>query len=129
MLRIKPKYLKDGSLAEITIQKMILAWVSVHPYLKKYKGHFLHFANEGKRSSHYANMLKSIGMRKGASDLMIAVPVKLYPGAWMEVKSAGGTITKEQEQFLSDMASVGYYTCVCYSLDEGIRHINHYFDL
>lgn len=65
-------------------------------------------------------------MRKGVSDLFIAMGKHGYHGAWIELKSAKGKLSKEQEYFLKDMSEQNYFTSVCYSVEEASSVIKWY---
>lgn len=67
-----------------------------------------------------------MGMRAGVSDLFIAMQRHGYGGAWIELKSKDGYLTREQKDFLSDMAVHGYFTAVCYSIEETLSIIDGY---
>lgn len=123
---MKIQYLKSGEISEKSIHKLVLKYVADHPYLKKYIKHILHFPNEGKRSVSYGRMLKSLGMRKGVVDLFIAVPKHGYGGAWIELKSTDGNLTKEQIEFLFDMKQQNFFTTATWSVKESIDIIEWY---
>jgi hypothetical protein len=124
--KIKIKTLKSGELSEESIHKLTLLHVEEHPLLSRYKQLILHFPNEGKRSQRYGALMKSLGMRKGASDLFIAVPRHGFGGAWIELKSVGGILSSEQKKFLSDMKEQNYFTAVCWSIKESIDVVEWY---
>jgi len=126
---IKVKRLKGGELAEETIHKVVMEWISVHTVIKQFKRLILHYPNEGKRSQRYGKLLKDMGMRKGVVDLFIAVPRQGFGGAWIELKSADGVLKPEQKEFLEDMAAQNFYTAVCWSIDEAIETISWYFGI
>ena len=113
----------DIYVSEYVIHKTLYEWICLHPFLKK---HTLHIPNEGQRSKKTGSCLKKLGMRAGASDLFIAIPTKHYHGAWIEIKKIGGRPTDAQIDFLNDMKSTGYYTKICYGLDDCISTINGY---
>ncbi len=117
------KLLKSGEIPEETIQKAIIDWTKLIP---KINGLVLHFANEGKRTRSYGRLLKDIGMRRGVSDLFIAMPNHGFCGAWIEIKSLKGVLSIWQKQFLEDMQAQNYYISVCRSVDEGIETIKWY---
>lgn len=120
------KYLKSGHLAEESIHRLTMEYIECHPRLNPYRKFILHFANEGKRSKSYGLLMRKLGMRKGASDLFIAVPRHTFGGAWIELKSSGGTVSPAQKEFLVDMCAQNFYTRVCWSLDESIKVIEWY---
>lgn len=125
-LMTRVRRLKNGDIAEKSIHKAIMQWVSVHPKLKEYKPFMLHIPNEGKRTLRHGRLMKSLGMRKGAVDLFIAVPRHGFGGAWIELKSANGVLRPEQKQFLDDMKANNFHTDVCWSIEEGIKTISWY---
>lgn len=116
-------YLKSGELSERAIHTTVMEWVRHHPYIKKL---VIHFPNEGKRTPRYGKMLKDLGMRKGVSDLLITMQKHGYGGAWIELKSKDGVLSKEQKEFLADMKAQNYYTAVTWSLDEALDTISWY---
>lgn len=119
----KIKYLKSGAMSESSLQKAVIQWANLHPNLR---GFVIHIPNEGKRTSHYGKNLKDMGMRRGVSDLFIALQRHGYAGAWIELKSKDGILSEDQKEFLDLMAVQGYFTRTCYSLDEAIKIIDGY---
>ena len=119
----KTKYLISGEISEETIHKTVMEWVRFNPLLKRL---VLHFPNEGRRSIRYGKLLKDMGMRAGVSDLFIAMGNHGYLGAWIELKSTQGTVSEAQTDFLKDMSEQGYFTAVCWSIDEAINLIKWY---
>lgn len=69
---------------------------------------FHHFANERKCSAQQGRLLKRMGVMKGVSDFFLAFPIDGYCGLWIELKVNKGTITKEQERFLTRKMKNGY---------------------
>lgn len=116
-------------ISEDLIQKSLIEWINYHPKLKEFKDCIIHIPNEGKRSISYGKKLKDMGMRKGVSDLFIAVPKHGYGGAWIELKSYNGKLTKDQEDFMNLMANNNYYTAVCWSIESAMKIISMYFDI
>jgi hypothetical protein len=127
MARIK--YLSDGTISEATIHQSIIEYIDKHPHLSKFKRFIMHFPNEGKRSLRYGAFMKSLGMRKGVSDLFIAIPSHGFGGAWIELKSENGKLSSEQQVFLNDMKAQNYFTNVCYSTNDAIQIIEWYLEV
>lgn len=123
------KYLKNGEMSEESIQKSIIEWISIHPDIKKYSKYIIHIPNEGKRTPRYGKKLKDMGMRPGVSDLFIAIPRKGFNGAWVELKSKSGTLSKSQFEFLKDMEMQNYCTNSCNSFEEFTIFILWYLDI
>ncbi len=122
-----PVYKKSGDLTESSIHKAVIQYVKIHPILKKYQHLIMHFANERKCSLAYGKHLKMMGVRKGVYDLFIATSRHCYHGAWIELKSSGGALSKEQKQFCEDMRQENYFTAECWSIEEAIKVISWYF--
>ena len=118
--------LKSGEMAEETIHKLTLNHIEEHPLLNRFRLLVLHFPNEGKRSPRYGALMKALGMRKGVSDLFIAMPRHGFGGAWIELKSADGVLKQEQKEFLEDMKGQNFYTHVTWSLKEAIDTVEWY---
>lgn len=110
-------------LTEKEIHKTIIQWVSLYPKIRRL---VMHFANEGKRSVGYGKLLKDLGLRPGVSDLFIAMARHGYHGAWIELKTPIGTLTKVQQEFLDDMKEQGYFTAVCRSIEDAMKVIFWY---
>lgn len=117
------RLLKSGAISESTMHKTVMEWVRLHP---KLNGIVIHMPNEGPRTERYGRLLRDMGMRAGVSDLFICMARHGFHGAWIELKSARGRVSREQASFQLDMANQGYFTMVCYSVDEAIQTISWY---
>lgn len=117
------RYLKSGKLSESIIQKTIVREVKKIPLIKEC---LMHLPNEGKRTNKYGHHLKQMGMMPGASDIFIALARHGYHGAWIEIKSEDGKLTKAQDKFLKIMNKNGFYTHICRSIKDGIDIITWY---
>lgn len=115
--------LKSGELSEKVIHKTVIDWVMLNPLLKRV---VIHIPNEGERKSYYGKLLQQYGMRAGVSDLFIGLARHGFHGAWIELKSKDGKLSKEQRAFIEDMRQQGYYADACYSIDEAINKIKWY---
>ena len=102
-------------MSEHTEQKALVSWFKLqYPYYKDCiiaipNGSQLS-GNIGQRSAQ-VNKLKSEGMKSGASDLFIAVPVRGKHGLWLEMKDKGVTyykVSKLQREHLALMINMGY---------------------
>lgn len=121
--------LKNGDISEESIHLSLMEWIAINPLTKPYKDFFLHYPSEGKRSPRYGKLMKDLGMRKGVSDLFIAIPRHGYGGAWIELKSACGNLKKEQKQFLEDMHQQNFFASACWSFDDAVKVIAWYFNI
>ena len=93
--------------------------------------HFALFAvpNGGMRDYIVGARLKSEGMRKGSSDLILDCPRGAYHGLRIEMKRQGATEsakTDEQKEFGDYLTSAGYRFQFCSGADEAIAAITEY---
>lgn len=91
-----------------------------------------HSPNEAKRSVGEWAKLKRMGLKKGFSDIFIAVPRNDYHGLFIELKSKRangkyGKPTEEQVDFINRKAELGYCAYICYGLDDAMDRISEYF--
>ena len=92
-----------------------------------------HIPNEGKRSPAEGAKQKRLGLRKGVADLFFAWPTNdrhdPLHGLWIEIKTAGGRVSKEQEAFIIRMQRNGYAAHVVRSIDEAIDVFDDYMEM
>lgn len=112
-------------------QKALVKWLSYHHVLKNF---YLKLNNEGKRSEQQGFNLKLMGLRPGASDLLIFYPTKTYHGLFLELKRNKKYTPSErrtntwvaQEEFLKLVKSVGFEGKFCYGYLDAIKIIDAY---
>lgn len=114
---------------EEQLHKAFMQWVGIHPLLKHLVTTFIHVPNEGKRTVQFGKKLKTLGMRKGVSDIFIAYPSRAYHGAWIELKTPKGKLSDAQRQFLDDMNQNGYFATAAFGFDEAKEAVEYYFEL
>lgn len=85
--------------------------------------------NGGHRHIVTAMKLKAEGVRVGVWDIHIPLRFGRYIGAWVEMKSARGRLTKEQIKFGALMQDAGHLLHVCYSASDAIDFTQFYFNL
>lgn len=102
----------------------IVAWFK-HKY-PEYKDDIHHIANQRKCSVQQGRQLKRMGVTKGISDLMIAVPVDGKCGLWLELKSEKGKLSPEQELFLKRKNIMGYMAIAAWGESAAIKVIQSY---
>lgn len=111
--------------AEDKIQASIVQYLEYkHPDIL-----FFHPTNEGKRTTFERFKAKLLGIKSGVSDIIILDSSSGYNGMAMEVKSEKGKLTENQKNFLEQCEKRNYYTCVVYSLEEAISHLDFYFKI
>lgn len=79
---------------------------------------FIHPANGGKRRPIEAAIFQSLGVRRGASDLLLWHAGRSYA---LELKSDAGRATDEQTKFLDDMDRAGVVTAIVQGLDAALH--------
>jgi hypothetical protein len=79
---------------------------------------FIHPANGGFRRPIEAAVFRGLGVRPGASDLLLWHEGKSYA---LELKAPGGRPTVAQLEFLSDMENAGAFTCMTEGLDRALK--------
>lgn len=126
---MKQRTLKNIPRSETTEQIGVIQWAErqqgEYPCLK-----WLHHCpNEGKRTQAAGATLKQMGIKSGVSDLFLPCPKGQYHGLYIELKYGDGKLTKEQKEFLTDMAAAGYYTCTCYTGQDATSVILEYINL
>ena len=88
-----------------------------------------HVPNGGVRHIATAKRLKRMGTKKGVADNFIFDPPLEFPeyvGTVIELKrKQGGKVSAEQERWLEGLRRRGWYTAVCYGVDDAIAMINH----
>ena len=85
--------------------------------------------NGGARHIAVARKLKAEGVKPGASDLFLALPVPHGPaGLWIEMKAPDGVVSPNQKDFIELMQWAGYRAIVCWSADEAITEITNYLN-
>jgi hypothetical protein len=79
---------------------------------------FLHPPNGGYRRPTEAKIFKAMGLRPGASDLLLWCAGRAYA---LELKAPGGRASEAQLAFLSDMERAGAFVALAEGLDSAIR--------
>jgi len=109
--KIGAKYFGPEDLLQIAF----CAWLKVyHPDVE-----VLHPKNEGKETRLGQAKKKLMGVRAGASDLLIQAPG--LPDLWLELKRKPNKPTKDQLAFLEIQSKMGKSTAVAYDLWEAVR--------
>ena len=90
-----------------------------------------HIPNEGKRNPVEGQLLKRMGLKAGAPDMLMLVARKGYYGLAVEHKAKQkngifGKPTQKQLACLTNISAQGYFTKVTYGLDDAIATIDWY---
>ena len=92
--------------------------------------------NGGARDPITGSRLKAEGVRRGAPDLFLAVPMgadspsdRPFHGLLLEMKRKDGTVKPEQKIMLQYLQSQRYKAVVCWSAQEAINEIVCYLEV
>jgi len=126
---------------ESQIQCAIVEWASKIKVKGVYKisSFLIKPCNEGKRSWIDGKIKKKEGLRKGVSDLFLAIPCWRYKvsdgssldkeyfgGLWLEIKSKNGRLSIPQLEWITLMSINGYEARCVDTVDSGIQAIKDY---
>jgi VRR-NUC domain len=76
-----------------------------------------HPANGGYRTPIEAAILRSMGVTRGAPDVLLWHDGRSYA---MELKAEDGRVTDVQHKMLNDLSATGVFTAVAHGLDEAL---------
>lgn len=82
--------------------------------------HFFPFPAGEFRAKATAARIKRVGGIAGVPDYLLTVPSGKYSMLWMEIKTATGTVSREQKAFLRSHRSGGHFAVVCFGIEECI---------
>lgn len=112
--------------AEQVAQVNIMNWLQYN-YPDEYKD-TLHIANERRCSIQQGVLLKKLGVKRGVSDMFMAVPRGGYSGLWIELKVGKGKPSKEQQEFLARMTLRGYMAACVWGYEGATEVIASYLE-
>ncbi len=85
-------------------------------------------AGDSAQRARMMNSMKRQGLKTGVSDIVIALPLDGFHGAYIEVKrNAKSPISDEQKAWSALMKSVGYYTRIVAGQDALFAAITDYW--
>jgi len=111
---------------EDELQISCFEWIELmrpaHPILEW----VIHVPNGGKRPRGAAGKLKAMGVKPGVLDVLLPLPYNGWSGLAIEMKVGKNTTTEQQDDWLQVMGASGYYTAVCYTLEDFMAHVNRF---
>jgi hypothetical protein len=112
--------------SEDDLQISCFEWIELmrpaHPILEW----VIHVPNGGKRPRGAAGKLKAMGVKPGVLDVLLPLPYNGWSGLAIEMKVGKNTTTEQQDDWLEVMGASGYYTAVCYALEEFMAHVKRF---
>lgn len=107
-----PRKKVPGQLSEDNLQKWCITYAqTVHPKLL-----IIHIPNGGSRHLYEATKLKAMGVRAGVLDLLFILPESRV--FWCEMKVPGGKVSKNQEDFMTELDRRAHDYAVCWTQEE-----------
>lgn len=88
-----------------------------------------HVPNGGQRSSFAGAQMKALGAKKGVPDLLMPVSTPHYNGLVIEMKSAKGSTTAEQKEWMAQFKHAGWVVHVARSAQEAREMICQYLGM
>lgn len=110
--------------SEQIFQINLINWFT-HTY-PQFEEDIHHFANERQCHVQQGRVLKRMGVKRGVSDIFIAVPSSNKSGLWLELKVNQNKPSKEQVEFLERKTQRGYAAFCAWDLEQAISIINNY---
>ncbi len=80
----------------------------------------------GWRSARRGAYMKVEGLRPGAPDYFLAIPVHDHPGLFIELKAKKGRVSDSQKKMIEILKQNGYHAVVCYGWEEAKNEIQKY---
>nr|WP_246128725.1 VRR-NUC domain-containing protein [Pleionea sediminis] len=132
---LKPKKRKRN--IEDTHQRAVINWSRLIklPSSKLFEpnttlfDYLFHVPNGGGRSKAEAGILKSLGVKAGVSDLVLAIPTTEYSGLYLEMKPPKlypSRVSETQKQWKERMNRVGYFCDIAYGSIQAQKIIADY---
>lgn len=89
---------------------------------------FHHSANGGRRTMREASKFKMMGVLPGVPDTFLPLSSGEYCGLYIELKKAGGSPSKEQKEFLTNVAKEGYLAIIINDLATFCKVFTYYLE-
>lgn len=103
---------------EEDLHRVCFGWIGLmqqqYPILKW----MMHVPNGGKRPRGEAGKLKAMGAKPGVPDLLLPRKYGVWLGLAVELKSAVGRLSVDQEDWLDAFEEDGYLTAVCRTFED-----------
>lgn len=121
----------NSELSEDNHQIIVMDWAR---YQAKERGiealaFLYHTPNGGGRTKSEGGRMKLLGTKKGVPDLFLPVPSASAHGLWIEMKTGGGVISNEQNEFGEFVKKHGYEWIVAWSWKEAVSALSSYLGI
>ena len=82
--------------------------------------------NGAKKSKTAQALFKYTGLIPGVPDIFVCEPCGPYSGLYIELKHGHNKPSIKQREFMDRLYKRGYYTCVCWTLEEVEKEVLEY---
>ncbi len=111
------KMMSPKTKSEFEEQVAVMDWANKesanHPELSL----AFHIPNGGRRSLPTATRLKRAGVKAGMPDICLPVPVGMYSGLWIEMKTTKGRLSEVQSKIHNQLRYYGHRVEVCVGVE------------
>ena len=120
-----------GTLSEAQHQANVIKWSQQPSIRSRWPELALlhHIPNGGSRDAIEGRHLKAQGVKAGVPDLCLPVPRGRYHGLYIEMKTASGRTSPEQEWWGEKLSGQGYFWEVCHGWESAVRVLEWYLEL
>lgn len=122
----RARSLAPMKVSEDDLQISCFQWIELmrpaHPILEW----IIHVPNGGKRPRGAAGKLKAMGVKPGVLDVLLPLPFNGWSGLAIEMKVGSNKTTEQQDDWLQVFEASGYYTAVCYTLEDFMSHVGRF---
>jgi hypothetical protein len=109
---------------EHEIQASLFKWLRMaHPKVERVS---YAVPNAGKRSVRAGMYYKAEGLKPGVPDICIPVSSQGFNGLYIELKTDGGKITENQQEWLDRLSEQGYRAVLCHGFEVARAAIDDY---
>ncbi len=117
------------SLSEHQLQCNVIKWARLQTCVFPELALLYAIPNGEKRHPSVAVRLKKEGVKAGVPDLHLPVSRGGYLGLWIEMKTATGTVRKNQKEIHAQLRAYGHRVVVCRSDEAAIDELRNYLRL
>ena len=114
------------ALSEQDVHMFVMSWARLNAGFYPALKWIMHVPNESPRTPWYGAKLKQMGMKKGFPDLFLPYPSAGFHGWAAELKRPGGSLTKEQKNWLDYLSQAGYCARWFSSGEECVKELELY---
>ena len=122
--------MSEIKISEYQHQVALFTWIKAAQLSKRphyWKLKFAHCSLSGvKLSMGQAMKVKRSGGIRGVPDVFLPIPIGQRHGLYIEMKTKGGKVSPEQNEFLEYAMESDYISAVCFSAKEAIELIEKY---